>query len=93
MRPGTRVLIVEDDRYIADLVSIELEHRGLEVLCVRDGNSGLEAAGRVGPDVIVLDVMLPGLDVVGVLKKPRSSGSRVPDVMLTARDAAMDKVL
>jgi DNA-binding response OmpR family regulator len=92
MRPGTRVLVVEDDRYIAGLVKLELEHRGIEVLCVHDGPSGLEAAGRFRPDAIVLDVMLPGLDGVGVLKRLREGGSRVPVVMLTARDAPMDKV-
>ena len=92
MRPGARVLVVEDDRYIAELVKMELEHRGLEVMRADDGPSGLEAAGRFDPDVIVLDVMLPGMDGVGVLKELRGSGSRVPVVMLTARDAPMDKV-
>ena len=92
MRPGTRVLVVEDDRYIRELVAMELEHRGLEVLCVPDGPSGLEAAGRFRPDIVVLDVMLPGLDGVGVLKRLRAGGSRVPVVMLTARDAPADKV-
>ena len=92
MKPGTRVLVVEDDRYIADLVKMELEHRGIEVLCAHDGPSGLEAAGRFRPDAVVLDVMLPGLDGVGVLKRLREGGSRVPVVMLTARDAPTDKV-
>ena len=92
MRPGTRVLVVEDDRYIRELVAMELEHRGLEVLCVPDGPSGLDAAGRFRPDIVVLDVMLPGLDGVGVLKRLRAGGSRVPVVMLTARDAPTDKV-
>jgi DNA-binding response OmpR family regulator len=92
MRPGTRVLVVEDDRYIRELVAMELEHRGLEVLCVPDGPSGLEAADRFRPDVVVLDVMLPGLDGVGVLKRLRAGGSRVPVVMLTARDGPTDKV-
>ena len=92
MRPGTRVLVVEDDRYIRELVAMELEHRGLEVLCVPDGPSGLEAAGRFRPDVVVLDVMLPGLDGVGMLKRLREGGNRVPVVMLTARDAPTDKV-
>ena len=92
MKQGTRVLMVEDDRYISELVAMELEHRGIEVLCASDGSSGLEAARRFRPDVIVLDVMLPGLDGVGVLKRLRAGGSRVPVVMLTARDAPTDKV-
>jgi DNA-binding response OmpR family regulator len=92
MRPGARVLVVEDDRYIAELVKMELEHRGLEVMRADDGLSGLQAVERFDPDVIILDVMLPGMDGVGVLKELRGSGSRVPVVMLTARDAPMDKV-
>ena len=92
MRPGTRVLVVEDDPYIAELVQMELEHRGLEVRCAADGPSGIEAVGRFRPDVIVLDIMLPGMDGVGVLKRLRSDGNRVPVIMLTARDAPMDKV-
>ena len=92
MKPGTRVLVVEDDRYIRELVAMELEHRGLEVLCVPDGPSGLEEVDRFRPDVVVLDVMLPGLDGVGVLKRLRAGGSRVPVVMLTARDAPTDKI-
>jgi DNA-binding response OmpR family regulator len=81
MRPGTRVLMVEDDRYKAELVTMEPEHRGLEVFCAPDSPSGLEAAGRFRPDVVVLDVMLPGLDGVGLLKRLRAGGSRVPVVM------------
>jgi DNA-binding response OmpR family regulator len=92
MRPGARVLVVEDDRYIAEPVKMELEHRGLEVMRADDGPSGLQAVERFDPDVIVLDVMLPGMDGVGVLKELRGSGSRGPVVMLTARDAPMDKV-
>lgn len=92
VRQGTRVLVVEDDRYIAGLVEMELEHRGFEVGCAYDGPSALEAAQKFDPAVIVLDIMLPGLDGVGVLKRLRSGGSRAPVVMLTARDAQMDKV-
>ena len=96
MRQGTRVLMVEDDRYIAELVAMELEHRGIEVFCAPDGSSGLEAARRFRPDVIVLDVMLPGLDGVGVLKRLRDDGSsrrrraewqRVVAVMRTALES------
>ena len=92
MRPGTRVLVVEDDRSIARLVQLELEHRGAVVLCAHDGPSGLEAAEEFGPAAVVLDVMLPGLDGVGVLKRLRELGNGVPVIMLTARDATLDKV-
>src|SRR5215212_4823545 len=92
MRPGTRILLVEDDRSIASFVEPELEHLGFSVRCAYDGHAGLEEAQRFGPALIVLDIMLPGLDGVGVLKKLRQGGSTVPVIMLTARDTTLDKV-
>jgi DNA-binding response OmpR family regulator len=92
MRPGTRILIVEDDRSIARLVQLELEHRNLRVRCSHDGISGLKAVAEFDPAAIVLDIMLPGMDGVGVLKKLRQRGNKVPVIMLTARDASADKV-
>jgi DNA-binding response OmpR family regulator len=92
MRPGTRILLVEDDRSIADYVGPELEHLGFHVRCAYGGPSGLEEARTFEPELIVLDIMLPGLDGVGVLKRLRQAGSRVPVIMLTARDATLDKV-
>jgi two-component system response regulator MprA/two-component system response regulator TrcR len=92
MRPGTRVLIVEDDRSIARVVQLQLEHDGLAVLCCHDGISGLEAVPRFRPQLIVLDIMLPGLDGVGVLKELRLKGHNVAVIMLTARDTPLDKV-
>jgi PleD family two-component response regulator len=69
MRPGTRVLLVEDDRSIASFVEPELEHLGFRVRCAYDGPTGLEEVQRFRPELIVLDIMLPKLDGVGVLKK------------------------
>jgi DNA-binding response OmpR family regulator len=92
MKPGTRILLVEDDSSIARLVQLELEHRGLKVQCARDGLSGLEAVAEFKPAAVVLDIMLPGMDGVGVLKKLRQHGNRVPVIMLTARDTPADKV-
>jgi DNA-binding response OmpR family regulator len=92
MRPGTRILLVEDDRAIAGFVAPELEHLGFQVRCAYDGVTGLEDAQEFGPALIVLDIMLPGLDGVGVLKRLREGGSRVPVIMLTARDTTLDKV-
>ena len=92
MKPGTRVLLVEDDRSICRLVELELGHRKFAVRCAHDGPSGLEEAEGFRPDVVILDIMLPGLDGVGVLKSLRRGGSRVPVIMLTARDATPDKV-
>lgn len=92
MRPETRVLLVEDDRSIAGFVEPELERLGFRVRCAYDGLSGLEEARRFRPELVVLDIMLPKLDGVGVLKRLRSEGDRTPVVMLTARDTTMDKV-
>ena len=92
MRPGTRILLVEDDRSIASFVEPELEHIGYQVRCAYDGPSGLEEAKRFRPELIILDIMLPRLDGVGVLKRLRQEGSRVPVIMLTARDTTLDKV-
>ena len=92
MRPGTRVLVVEDDDYTAGLLKLQLEYRDFDVKCEYDGPSGLKAAARFDPEVILLDIMLPGLDGVGVLKELRRKGNRVPVIMLTARDMPLDKV-
>ena len=85
-------MVVEDDHSIARLLQLELEHRGLAVRCAHDGPSGLEAAEKFKPAVIVLDIMLPGIDGVGVLKELRRRGNQqAPVLMLTARDAPSDK--
>ena len=85
-------MLVEDDRAIAGFVEPELEHLGFLVRCAYDGLSGLEEAERFEPTLIVLDIMLPGLDGVGVLRRLREGGNRVPVIMLTARDTTLDKV-
>jgi DNA-binding response OmpR family regulator len=92
MKTGTRILVVEDDRSIARLVQLELEHRNFAVRCAYDGPSGLEAISEFKPAAIVLDIMLPGLDGAGILKKLRAAGSKVPVIMLTARDDPLYKV-
>ncbi len=80
MKPGTRVLIVEDDPYTARLLTLQLEHRNMRTRCEHDGPSGLKAAFEFDPEVIILDVMLPGMDGVGVLKELRRRGNRAPPV-------------
>ena len=92
MKPGTRILVVEDDESIAQLVELELEHRNFSVRCAYDGLSGLEEVERFRPEAVVLDIMLPKMDGVGLLNNLRKAGNRVPVIMLTARDATLDKV-
>jgi DNA-binding response OmpR family regulator len=92
LRPGTRILVVEDDKSIARFVELELGHRNFSVRCAYDGLAGLEAASEYRPELIVLDIMLPKLDGVGVLNRIRQQGNRAPVIMLTARDSTLDKV-
>jgi DNA-binding response OmpR family regulator len=81
-----RVLIVEDDAAMRDMVGYALAEEGMEVEAVADGESALEIFSSSGPfDVVILDVMLPGIDGVTVCKE-LTSKSDVPVVMLTARD-------
>ena len=92
MRAGTRILLVEDDHSIASFVEPELEHLGFRVRCAYDGPTSLAEVQRFRPELIILDIMLPKLDGVGVLRRLRGEGNRVPVVMLTARDTTLDKV-
>jgi DNA-binding response OmpR family regulator len=92
MKPGARILLVEDDLSIARLVQMYLEQRGITVHCAHDGPSGLGAVGEFHPAAVVLDIMLPGMDGVGILKRLRREGNRLPVIMLTARDTPMDKI-
>ncbi len=87
----TRVLVVEDDQAIRETVAFNLQRDGHEVLTAPDGIAGLEMARAEGPDLVVLDVMLPrmsGLDVCRILREE----TPVPILMLTARDAEADVV-
>src|SRR5215203_4377132 len=86
MTPGTRILLVEDDRSIAGFVEPELERAGFLVRCAYDGVTGLEEARKFGPALIVLDIMLPVLDGVGILKRLREEGNGVPVIILPAFD-------
>jgi len=92
VRPGTRILVVEDNRSIAKFVELELRHRDFGVRCAHDGQEALEQLEKFRPELVVLDIMLPGLDGVGVLSRIRQRGNRVPVIMLTARDGTLDKI-
>ncbi len=79
------VLVIDDERSIIDVIRIGLRLQGFTVDGATTGLSGLEAAQRLRPDVIVLDVMLPELDGLSVCRRLRAM-SDVPIIMLTARD-------
>ena len=88
----TRILLVEDEEKLARFVELELTHEGYQVEKAFDGRTGLELAEKGGFDLLLLDIMLPGLNGLEVLRRLRKEGSGVPVIMLTARDAVMDKV-
>ena len=88
---GNRILIVEDEPQIARFVELELTHEGYETEKAGDGRTGLEAAESGRFDLILLDIMLPGLSGLEVLRRLRRT-SDVPVIMLTARDSVTDKV-
>ena len=90
--PEARILVVDDEPNILELLSASLRFSGFEVDTAADGQAALESARRFGPDLILLDVMMPGLDGFDVLRSLRGGGSRTPVLFLTARDAPEDKV-
>ena len=87
------VLVVEDEISIATLLKYNLEQAGFTVLLAHDGKAGLQMALQEGPDLIILDLMLPILDGMEVCKELRSQKKNIPIIMLTARDDEFDKVL
>ncbi len=88
-----RVLIVEDDVELASLTAEYLQNRGLLVDIEHRGDHAIAHIEREKPQVVVLDVMLPGLDGFEICRELRSQGSDVPIIMLTARDEDIDQVL
>ncbi|WP_346889253.1 response regulator transcription factor [Clostridium sp. UBA1056] len=86
-----KILIVEDEEKIARFIELELMHEGYKVIKANNGRTGLEIAERGEADLVILDVMLPEINGLEVLRRLRKS-SDVPVIMLTARDAVMDKV-
>jgi DNA-binding response OmpR family regulator len=87
-----RILIVEDEERIASFVAKGLRAEGHQPVVVADGHEGLDAALSGSFDLLVLDIGLPGLDGFEVLEALRAQGSRVPVIVLTARDSVADTV-
>lgn len=86
----TTILIAEDDELQAELVRRYLEREGYDTVAAADGTTALDIARSATPDLVVLDLMLPGTDGFAVCRTLRSEGIDVPIVMLTARDAEDD---
>ena len=86
-----RILLIEDEEKLARMVEMELKYEGYEVEKALDGRRGLELALSGGFDLVLLDIMLPQLSGMEVLRRLRRE-SQVPVIMLTARDSVVDKV-
>jgi two-component system response regulator VicR len=87
-----KVLIVDDERSIVDILRYNLEKNDMTAICAYDGLEGLRLARESDPDVILLDVMLPGMDGFEVCRTLRDEGNNVPIIMITAREEETDKV-
>jgi two-component system response regulator MprA len=87
-----KVLVVDDEPAVRDALRRALTLEGYEVDLAEDGIEGVTAAATRGPDAIVLDVLMPGLDGLEVCRRIRESGDRTPILMLTARDEVQDRV-
>ncbi|MEI6571882.1 MAG: response regulator transcription factor [Actinomycetes bacterium] len=87
-----RILIADDDRAIRDALERAIGLEGYEVELVNDGVAALEAVARSAPDLLILDVMMPSLDGLGVCRALRNQGNRTPILILTARTEVSDRV-
>jgi two-component system OmpR family response regulator len=91
-QPEARLLVVDDEPNIVELLSVSLRYAGFEVAIATSGLAAVTEARRFRPELIVLDVMMPDMDGFTVVRRLRGEGLRVPIVFLTARDATEDKI-
>ena len=89
---GKSILIVEDEQNIVDILSFNLSREGYDTLEAYDGPTGLQLALEQDPDLILLDLMLPGMDGFEVCRRIRAGNAQIGIIMLTARTQEMDKV-
>lgn len=87
-----KVLMIDDEENVCEMISLYFDKAGYDVVTAVDGADGIEKARQYRPDIIILDLMLPGMDGLDVCKEIRKS-SNVPIVMLTARTDEVDRVL
>ncbi len=89
---SSKILVVDDENHIVELARLYLTREGYEVEGVGDGAQAVARFGQVKPDLVILDIMLPGIDGLTICKEIRKQ-SQVPIIMLTARDDVTDKVV
>src|SRR3954454_5100003 len=90
--PEARLLVVDDEPNIVELLSASLRYAGFDVATARSGTEAVRMAREYQPDLLVLDVMMPGMDGFDVVLRLRADGLRFPVVFLTARDSTDDKI-
>lgn len=90
--PEARILVVDDEPMIVELLSVSLRYQGFEVAAAANGAEGLDKAKTFRPDALIVDVMMPGMDGFGLLRRLRADGIEAPVLFLTARDEVEDKV-
>ncbi|MEC3955345.1 response regulator transcription factor [Nocardia sp. CDC153] len=90
--PEARVLVVDDEPMIVELLSVSLRYQGFEVASAASGTEGLDKAKTFRPDALIIDVMMPGMDGFGLLRRLRADGIDSPVLFLTARDDVDDKI-
>lgn len=89
---GPKILVVDDDRRVLDLMSLYLNRDGYETITATDGETGLTEFRRQHPDLVILDIMMPGMDGWDVCRQIRQESS-VPIIMLSAKGEELDKIL
>ncbi|RZQ63765.1 response regulator transcription factor [Amycolatopsis suaedae] len=87
-----KLLVVDDEPHIADLVATVARYEGWQAVTAHTGETAVREAAAFGPDIVVLDLMLPDIDGFTVLDRLRESGTMVPVVFLTAKDATADRI-
>nr|AAL38200.1 putative response regulator RR26 [Listeria monocytogenes] len=87
-----KILVLDDEKPIADIVKFNLNKEGFDVYCAYDGDEALELVEEVQPDLILLDIMLPGRDGIEVCREVRKKYD-MPIIMVTAKDSEIDKVI
>lgn len=88
----TPILVVDDDQAIVRMLERTFAAKGYDVISARDGGGALAALERSAPELVILDVAMPGIDGIAVCRRIRARGLALPILLLTARDAVADRV-
>ncbi|NET27942.1 response regulator transcription factor [Okeania sp. SIO1I7] len=88
----SNILVVEDEAKLAQFIELELKYEGYQVTVANDGFAGITMAREIKPDLIILDWMLPGISGLELCRRLRTTGDKVPIILLTAKDDVSDRV-